>query len=420
MFQLIGRLSKSYFFTTASADIAIARMSFKSSFVINASIADIVEKLADLKTSKSASECLDALASTLGPAYIIQATCQHAALSTNSRLPAQALSLITRLAENYGVHEPQEIYVKWVADLIRAYFASTAQQIRSAASKAMGPLSVCFGPSLREMLSDAPSAVLSTVDKEIAKYAGKEAPAPTVTFTPKVAPQIAPPAPLPETIGEPEMTGEITEREAPVESRDTESAPVSEIEVTREDITLMLNNQLLAELGNADWKIRKVALDKIRQLLEETGHIQPNVLNILIPRLAARLKDSNRNLVGYTISLLALVASAAGPAVEKHMKAVVPIILANYADNKPAMREIVTKTLDAWLVQVHLEPFLPFLPSAITAEGSVARKEVLAWLLTHKSELGAWQARSADELTAHSTFSGWETAPQTPHSGITR
>jgi len=49
------------------------------------------------------------------------------------------------------------------------------------------------------------------------------------------------------------------------------------------------------------------------------------------------------------------------------------------------VRDITTATLDAWVAQSGLDSFVPYLPKAISVDNSVARKEVLAWLVKHQA-----------------------------------
>jgi siderophore synthetase component len=84
-----------------------------------------------------------------------------------------------------------------------------------------------------------------------------------------------------------------------------------------------------------------------------------------------------------------------GKDIESQMKNTVPLILANYTDQKQTMRDTVAKTLDQWAAEVGADAFVPFFPAAVAIESSSARKDALAWLVAHKQDLGM----TSDTLT---------------------
>jgi uncharacterized protein YbjQ (UPF0145 family) len=122
--------------------------------------------------------------------------------------------------------------------------------------------------------------------------------------------------------------------------------------------------------------------------------VQSGCLALLMPKLNARLKDTNKNLVLYTVKLLGLLATAVGREIEGQMKLTVPLVLANYTDQKQTMRDTVAKTLDQWAAEVGADAFVPFFPAAVAIESTSARKDALTWLVAHKQELGIYSIYS--------------------------
>lgn len=97
--------------------------------------------------------------------------------------------------------------------------------------------------------------------------------------------------------------------------------------------------------------------------------------------LKGRLTDPNKNLIVLTMTTIAALATAMGPAVDKASRGIVGDVLRCLSDPKRQMRETVTKTLDAWVGIGALDKLLPYLAAALldAKVGADGRKELLEW-----------------------------------------
>jgi cytoskeleton-associated protein 5 len=320
--------------------------------------------------------------------------------------------------------------VKLLVEFVKTLLEHSNAMVRSSATKTVTKIFTFVGEAIKEHLGDVKPALMTTIEKEFAKYANAKPDPPTKFYRQKEA-VVAPieeeeeEEPEPEPVAEEPAAVELVEP-APASVRTTTSAapsratsrpapaagpaPVDDGWVegsideyddgqqeenappARADVTPLLTPALFAELADPkDWKRRKEALDKIRRILSEANmRVQSGCLALLMPKLNARLKDTNKNLVLYTVKLLGLLATAVGREIEGQMKLTVPLILANYTDQKQTMRDTVAKTLDQWAAEVGPDAFVPFFPPAVAIESSSARKDALAWLVAHKQDLGIY------------------------------
>ena len=105
--------------------------------------------------------------------------------------------------------------------------------------------------------------------------------------------------------------------------------------------------------------------------------------------LKGRLTDPNKNLIVLTMTTIATLATAMGPAVDKASRGILGDVLRCLSDPKRQMREAVTRTLDAWVGVGALDKLLPHLATALLdgKVGADGRKELLEW--TSKQMEGA-------------------------------
>ncbi len=77
-----------------------------------------------------------------------------------------------------------------------------------------------------------------------------------------------------------------------------------------------------------------------------------------------------------------MIISAAGPAIEKSVKPLIPPILANFSDNKKGVRDITAESLNVWATEFTLDPFIPYLAQPLV-EAPACRKDMLGWMAKH-------------------------------------
>lgn len=82
-----------------------------------------------------------------------------------------------------------------------------------------------------------------------------------------------------------------------------------------------ITSEIIEELADKNWKVRKEALEKVQGILKEAKFITPS-LGELPEGLKLRLGDSNKILVTTTLNICATIATAMGPNVKQHVNRV--------------------------------------------------------------------------------------------------
>ncbi|CAN6705726.1 unnamed protein product [Malus baccata var. baccata] len=102
-----------------------------------------------------------------------------------------------------------------------------------------------------------------------------------------------------------------------------------------------------------------------------------------------KLKNSNKNLVAATLTVVGTVASAMGAPVEKFSKSILSDVLKCLGDNKKHMRQCTLTALDSCLSAVHLDKMVPYITAAIsdTKLGAEGWKDLVEWLTRQLSGL---------------------------------
>ncbi len=80
----------------------------------------------------------------------------------------------------------------------------------------------------------------------------------------------------------------------------------------RTDISEQLNEALLEQLNDKNWKERQAALEKLEQILRENKFIEANLPGDFMAGLAKRLTDTNKILATTTLKITEKLAVALG------------------------------------------------------------------------------------------------------------
>ena len=80
----------------------------------------------------------------------------------------------------------------------------------------------------------------------------------------------------------------------------------------RTDISEQLNEALLEQLNDKNWKERQAALEKLEQILRENKFIEANLPGDFMASLAKRLTDTNKILATTTLKITEKLAVALG------------------------------------------------------------------------------------------------------------
>ncbi|KAJ8426686.1 hypothetical protein Cgig2_018777 [Carnegiea gigantea] len=267
----------------------------------------------------------------------------------NPKVLSEGILWMVSAVEDFGV---SHLKLKDLIDFCKETgFQSSAAATRNATIKMIGVLHKFVGPDIGGFLSDVKPALLCALDAEYEK-------------NPYEGPSVAP--------------------KRTVKASDALSTPaVGSDGLPREDISGKITPTLLKGFESPDWKTRLDSIEAVNNILEEANkRIQPTGTGELFGALRGRLYDSNKKLVMEALSTIGSVASAMGPPVEKASKGILSDVLKCLGDNKKHMRECTLRTVDAWLVAVHLDKMIPYFITALSEPklGAEGRKDLLEWL----------------------------------------
>ncbi|XVF26272.1 hypothetical protein REPUB_Repub14bG0001500 [Reevesia pubescens] len=308
----------------------------------------ISERVADIKTRAHAMRCLTTFSEAVGPGFVFERLYKIMKEHKNPKVLSEGLSWMVSAIEDFGV---SLLKLKDLIDFCKdTGLQSSAAATRNATIKVLGALHKFIGPDIKGFLTDVKPALLSALDAEYEKN------------------------PFEGTSAAPKKT---------VRASESTSLPVGGLDsLPREDISGKITPSLLKSLESPVWKVRLESIEAVNKILEEANkRIQPTGTGELFGALRGRLYDSNKNLVIATLTTIAGVASALGPAVEKASKGILLDILKCLGDNKKHMRESTLSTLDAWNAAVHFDKMVPCIASALTDAklGAEGRKDLFDW-----------------------------------------
>ena len=122
----------------------------------------------------------------------------------------------------------------------------------------------------------------------------------------------------------------------------------------RSDISDKFTEDLLAELSDKNWKVRRDALAQVKTIFEQNKFVSG--VGDAPLAIGKRLGDVNKVLVQTTIEIIVLMAAALGKKYSKpHIKTVLIPLIHAMADSKVQIREKVAGALASWLEVVPMK-----------------------------------------------------------------
>ncbi|KAI8499624.1 Cytoskeleton associated protein 5 [Branchiostoma belcheri] len=285
----------------------------------------LTEKVGDIKGGAVAKEALTALAEATTLDYVSQGGVELAFKQKNPKNQAEILNWLNEAIKEFGL----KVSVKPFIQHMKTALAATNPAIRTAGINLIGVLSMYMGAQLRVFFEDEKPALLQQIDAEIEKMSGEKPPAPTRG---------------------------VRKRER-------------------------MRPELMNELGDKNWKVRKEALEKVSAILEEAKFITPS-LGDLPSALKARLGDSNKILVMNTLTICTTIATAMGPNIRQHVSVIGPGILQTLGDSKEHVRQAGLAALNAVVEQTGVTPFMEneMMSDALRSTSPMLKIELFGWL----------------------------------------
>ncbi|TPX69294.1 hypothetical protein SpCBS45565_g02541 [Spizellomyces sp. 'palustris'] len=305
----------------------------------------LADKLGDMKVKRSAGDCLTTIAEKLSLQFVLSQAYDSMKKQKSPKVLADSLMWIQQTLLEFGTGS---LKLREFIEFLKFTLTNTNSAVRNNAVTVLGTLRMFTGSEIRTFVQDLNPQLLATIDSEFEKAAAKAPPPPTKQQQ------------LDETAAAADPTDDL---------------------FPRVDISGQITGKLIVDMGNAQWKVRKEALDDLVRILEAANkRIQPNFGSELIPALKARLSDSNKNLAMNAVELTGNLALAVGKPFERHVKLVISPMTSLLADQKAHVRGAALAALDNVFLAVGLDSLIPSFGVSLMTEQPQMRKDLLKWL----------------------------------------
>ena len=319
-------------------------------------VSGAAQKVADVKLRGPATAALMSVTEALGPKFVVAQLHKHTATHKNPKVTAEALLFCASAVSEFGVETHDVAFnISWC----KSSLGASNPACKSAAGKFLGAMHAGLGPALRDFLSDLKDTQMKNLDAEFARnpHEPGSKPARTVRAT----------------------VGASAATSGGVGGGGGGSLP-------RADISGLITDKLVRDMGDANWKVRAAAVESVGEILAGANwRVGPNTGDLL-PSLAKRFADNNRNLAATALTTAGKVAEAMGAAIgeRRNGHGVVGDVAKQFADSKAHVRAAAATALDAWCAAAGLAKTLPHVADKmveLTAKMSGDGKaDALAWV----------------------------------------
>ncbi|CAL1688758.1 unnamed protein product [Lasius platythorax] len=325
---------------------------------------DVAEKLADTKNSSIAIETLLAIAEATSFEYVADEIIAFAFNQKNPKVQQETLLWLCRGLTEFGC----SINIKSVIENIKKAVAATNPSVRTAAITLLGTLYLYMGKPLLAYFENEKPALRQQIEQECERRNGETPPTPVRGA--KAGKMNVVPA-----------EDEDEDAEESSEKRVSGSEPDLNELIPRVDINAQITEALLAELADKNWKVRNEALQKVNALLSEVKFIKPTIGD-LPQGLALRLVDSNSKIAQAALGICEMLATAIGPPVKQHIRALFPGFLQCLGDSKNWIRTAAISCINTWGDQCGYKEFFDgeIIGDALKAGSPTLRAELWNWL----------------------------------------
>ncbi|XP_070686907.1 cytoskeleton-associated protein 5 [Pempheris klunzingeri] len=317
----------------------------------------LVDKIGDVKCGGKAKEGLTAIGEACSLPWTAEQVVSMAFAQKNPKNQAETLNWLANAMKEFGF---AGINVKGFINNVKTALGATNPAVRTAAITLLGVMYLYMGVPLRMFFEDEKPALLTQIDAEFEKMQGQSPPAPT-RFTKKAAVE--------------EEGDEGGEQE-----EDGGGQDIMDL-LPRTDISDKITSDLVSKIEDKNWKIRKEGLDETAAIISEAKFITANIGELPLA-LKGRLGDSNKILVQQTLTILQQLATAMGPGLKQHVKAIGIPVITVLGDSKANVRTAAMATVQAWVEQTGMKEWLEGedLSEELKRENPFLRQEVLGWL----------------------------------------
>lgn len=305
-------------------------------------VAEIAEKIGDLKVGEQARDALSKISDQCTLAHVASIIIPSVFGAKNPKNHENLLLWLSTSIREFGF---QGLDVKFLLKHIKDSLTNTNPGIRNATYPLIGTVHIYVGPSFGSLFEQEKPAILELINAEIEKVRGEPKPVPTRgKNVPKVGQESSAGA---------ENGDEDEENDDPAEQQRKQEALLP-----RTDISEQLNDTLMDQMNDKNWKERQAALEKLEQILRDNKFIEAN-LSEFPTHLVKRLTDTNKILATTSLKIAEKLAIALGSQGRRYVGVLAPGMISALSDAKPAVRITALSTLTSWFDNCGgLAPFL--------------------------------------------------------------
>lgn len=323
-------------------------ISKRSAYIVLTAAA--LEKLSEPKLIDCYTTCLLSLSQGVGPKFIVSSIIKNTSDCNKPKVVSECLSIIAKVIIDFGVHK---ITLKEVIDYAKTGLNQANPIIKKSAQALTIKIYSYIGNTLLPLLSDIKEATLKALQEDFSK---------TEILT-------------------------ATSFKSVRGEEDTKFDPKKVLDdaIPRNNISSKITQEILKDLSDNNWKVRKEALDAIEDVLEKSGkRVLPIGLDDLFKLLKARLEDPNKSIVRSTLTLMVKMAECLGAEAKVFNRVVVPGLLSNLGDKQNLLRQDALVAIEKWAAETGAESIVNYAAEPLMLESPELRNELLNWLLAHK------------------------------------
>ncbi|GAA6054178.1 hypothetical protein JCM3770_002818 [Rhodotorula araucariae] len=326
----------------------------------------LCDKLGDIKLKKPASDALVAFAEKSSLGFVLSQAYEPMSKQKAPKTLAESYVVVEQALRDFGL--AGGLAVRDLIDFLIVGLKHSNAAVRTNATKTLVTLRLFVGPNITSFLSDLTPQLLSTIESEFEKVASEAAPEPTRFGADTVV------AAAPASAAVPAGGAGSGKSAAP------EVDPLDEL-FPRVDFDRLVTSAQCQALGDANWKVRKEAIEQIRDVLEANKRLKPSGLPDLGTPLKQRITDANKVIQLIALDIVARLATGMGrPFGEKLARMFAGPVAQVLADQKANIRAAGVATLSAMADAAGLEPLVGAFDKPLEANNPLQRKELLAWL----------------------------------------
>lgn len=263
-----------------------------ASYCIN----EIAEKIGDLKVGEQVKETLCKISDQVTFAYVVQTIVPSVFTAKNPKNHENLINWLTQYIPEFGF---TGIEMKFMLKYIKEALASTNPAVRSAVYPLIACIYMYAGPSFAGLFEQEKPAILEQINGEIEKVKGQKPPVPSRGWN----------VPKASRGGQDDdgAAGDDVEEDDPAEAQRKQEALLP-----RTDISDQLNEALMEQMSDKNWKERQAGLEKLEQILRDNKFVEANLPGDFLAHLAKRLTDTNKILATTTLKITEKLALALG------------------------------------------------------------------------------------------------------------